>query len=132
MTRYLLDTDTLIDFSRGWEPTPSRVLQLIEAGDVLGMCAINVTEFYSGVPEENRIIWDDFFASLTYWEISRRAATRAGRARFIAARKGHALATADAIIAAVARENKATILTSNVKDYTIQGVSVGSLRDEGT
>jgi tRNA(fMet)-specific endonuclease VapC len=132
MTRYLLDTDTLIDFSKGREPTRSRILHMIDAGDLLGVCAINVSEFYSGVPEENRLVWDELFGSLTYWDISRQAATAAGRDRFTAARKGHTLATADALVAAVARENKATILTSNVKDYANAGNNVLSLRDEST
>ena len=47
MTRFLLDTDTLIDFSKGREPTPTRILQLLQAGDMLGVCAINTAELYS-------------------------------------------------------------------------------------
>ncbi len=130
MTRYLLDTDTLIDFSKGREPTRSRILHMIDSGDVLGVCAINVSEFYSGVPEKNRSVWDELFGSLTYWDISRQAAAAAGRDRFTAARKGIALATADALVAAVAREHNATILTSNLKDYAIESISILSLRDE--
>jgi predicted nucleic acid-binding protein len=130
MTRYLLDTDTLIDSSKGREPVRSRVLQMIESGDVLGVCAINIAEFYSGLPLDQRESWDDFFTSLTFWDITRDAAIRAGQCRFQAARSRQALTTPDALIAAVATETDATVLTSNVKDYTIAGVSVGSLRSD--
>jgi hypothetical protein len=30
MTRYLLDTMALIDFSKNWEPARSRILQMIQ------------------------------------------------------------------------------------------------------
>jgi predicted nucleic acid-binding protein len=129
MTRYLLDTDTLIDFSKGRESTRSRILQMIEAGDVLGVCAINVSEFYAGLPEAQRSIWDAFFASLPYWHISREAAIQAGRERYEFSRQGQTVTTADALIAAVARENQATIITSNIKDYPMPGVSLLSPRE---
>ena len=43
MTRYLLDTDALIDFSKGSEPATSHILSWIDAGDTLGVCAICMT-----------------------------------------------------------------------------------------
>lgn len=128
MTRYLLDTDTLIDFAKGWEPTRSRVLQMIAAGDVLAVCAISVAEFYAGVPEEQRGVWDDFLGSLTYWDISRDAALAAGRDRWRLARQGRVLTTADALIAATARAYEATILTNNARDFALTATPVLSLR----
>ena len=131
MTRFILDTDTLIDFSKGWEPTRSRFLELIDAGDVLGICAITIAEFYAGIPSETRPLWDEFFSSLAYWGISREAAVAAGVDRYEFGRKGQPITTADSLIAAVARAQHAIILTSNAKDFPMQTVSVRSLRDEG-
>jgi predicted nucleic acid-binding protein len=128
MTRYILDTDTLIDFSKGWEPTRSKLLQLIQGGDVLGVCAITIAEFYAGIPPENRLLWDEFFASLTYWGITREAAAAAGVDRYELARKGLSITTADSLIAAVAKEQHAIVLTSNTKDFPIEGLTVQSLR----
>jgi predicted nucleic acid-binding protein len=128
MTRYLLDTDTLIDFSKGREPTRSRVLEMIDAGDVLGVCAVNVAEFYAGLPREHRHVWDDFFASLTYWDISKDAASLAGADRYQLGRSGKSVTTTDALVAAVARDHGATIITSNIKDYPMEDVTVFSLR----
>src|SRR5918996_1079818 len=101
MTRYLLDTDTLIDFSKGWEPAHSNLLALIAGGDVLGVCCINVAEFYAGVPAEHRSLWDEFFASVAYWDVSRLAAIAAGVDRYAFNRQGRRLTTADSLIAAV-------------------------------
>lgn len=120
MTRYLLDTTALIDFSKGREPAQSRVLQMIEDGAELGICAINVAEFYAGVPPVQRAVWDEFIASLTYWDISLEASKQAGRVRYEFARKGRALSTSDTLIAAVAQERDATIITNNVRDYPME------------
>lgn len=128
MARYLLDTDSLIDFSKGWEPTRSKFLQLIEGGDELGVCAINIAEFYSGIPPESRSLWDEFFAALGYWIITREAAADAGMDRYGLARGGQLITTADSLIAAVAKEQHAIVLTSNTKDFPVEGVVVQSLR----
>ena len=55
--------------------------------------------------------------SLRYLQIARDAARRAGEDRYDFARRGQTLSTPDALIAAVAREHQAIIVTDNVKDY---------------
>jgi len=37
MTRYLLDTDALIDFSKGAEPATSLILSWIDGSEVVGV-----------------------------------------------------------------------------------------------
>ncbi len=117
MARYLLDTTALIDFSRGREPALSWIRERIQSGDELAVCAVNVAEFYTGVPPERRAIWDTFVSSLRYWEITAEAARRAGCLRHDAARGGRTLSTADALVGAVVQERGAVIVTDNVKDY---------------
>lgn len=129
MTRYLLDTTALIDFSKGREPARSRLLRMIQTGDEVGVCAINVAEFYAGVPPEKRALWDAFVDALGYWEISRAAARQAGCFRYDFARRGQVLSTTDALVAAVAQERGAVIVTSNVKDYPMPEVQLLSLRE---
>lgn len=128
MTRYLLDTTALIDFSKGRESACSRLLQMIHAGDELGVCAINVAEFYAGIPPEKRPTWDEFVDALRYWEISRAAARSAGHFRHDFARQGKVLSTTDALVAAVAQEQGAVIVTNNVKDYPMEGVQILALK----
>src|SRR5438093_2631371 len=88
MTRYLLDTTALIDFSKNREPARSKILEMINSADELAVCAINVAEFYAGVPAEKRAIWDEFISSLRFWDISRETARQAGIFRHDFARKG--------------------------------------------
>ena len=131
MTRYLLDTSALIDFSKGREPACTRILEMIDTGDEVGVCAINVAEFYAGLPPDTHPIWDEFFAALTYWPISRQAAKKAGEYRYALARRGQVLATSDVLIAAVAEEHRAVVVTDNIKDYPMSDLQLLPLRPEG-
>lgn len=130
MTCYLLDTDTLIDFSKGREPVVSLINQWIESGDTIGVCAINIAEFYSGLPQAERKIWDDFFDSLTCWDISKNAGRVAGEVRYEFKKDGKIITTTDALISAVAREYKAIIVTSNIDDYPMAKYHILSPREK--
>ncbi len=128
MTRRLLDTTALIDFSKGREPASSLILGMIDAGDELGVCSVSVAEFSTGLPPAQRDRWDEFFAALHYWEISRAGARQAGIWRYEFAQKGTPLMTTDLLVAAVAHENHATMVTDNVKDYPMDEITVMPLR----
>jgi len=104
VTAFLLDTSTLIDFSKHWEPTTSQILVWIDAGETVATCAISVAEFYTGLSSNDIGIWQDFITSLTYWPISFAAAMQAGQDRYRYARQGKAISITDALLAAVARE----------------------------
>ncbi len=128
MTRYILDTTALIDFSKAHEPAHARIQQMIDAGDELAVCAINVAEFYAGLPPAQRAIWDRFLGALVYWDISREDARQAGVWRYEFARKGIVLSTTDTLVAAVAQGQSAIIVTNNVKDYPMPGVRLLPLK----
>ena len=117
MARYLLDTSALIDFAKGYEPAHATLVQLVEAGDELGVCPVNLAEFYAGLEPSQYPLWDEFFAALGYWPISPGSARQAGVWRYSYARQGTPLSTADTLIAAVALEQAAVLITGNVKDY---------------
>jgi predicted nucleic acid-binding protein len=127
--KYLLDTDTLIDLSKGYRQVPSRIAELLDQGHTLGICSINVAEFFSGLPEDVRKRWDaELLVNLTYWHVTYEAARQAGSDRHAAARSGTSIPVTDALVAAVAREHDAVILTSNIKDYPMPDVRLLSLR----
>ena len=130
--KYLLDTDTLIDIALGRTVVEERLRALLERGETVGICAITVAELYSGIPEVKRKKWAAFFAPLPYWHISAEAAARAGIDRKNASERGLTLSVTDCLIAAVAREQQAIVLTSNSKDYPMKDVQVISLREEKT
>ena len=129
MSRYLLDTDALINYSKGREPATSRIQHLIDQGDELGVCAVNVAEFASGIPSDQISLWNPFLSEFSYWDISRETAALAGAFRHTLARRGTRLQLPDAIVAAVAATLGATILTDNVKHFLpISHVRVRPLR----
>ena len=129
MSRYLLDTTALIDFSKGREPALSLVRRFIENGEEVGDSPINVAEFYSGLAPTQWDVLDEFFEPLILWPISLDAARTAGRFRYDSAREGVSLSTTDTLVAAVALEHRATLVTSNVKDYPMDEVELLPLDD---
>lgn len=124
MTRYLLDTTALIDFSKQRDPAYSHILAWIDAGDTLAVCAINIAEFYAGLSPEDATKWEEFIATLTYWPISPKAAMRAGQDRYALARRGLTITTTDALVTVVSREQEAILVTSNVKDYPMGDITL--------
>ena len=123
MAKFLLDTNVLIDFSKGKEPAKSNITQLL-ATDEVGICAINVAEFFTGLDQAQRAQWSEFFANLSYWEINLETAQQAGVIRYDYLKKGKQLTTADALIGATALREKAVVITRNVKDFPMVEISV--------
>jgi predicted nucleic acid-binding protein len=128
MARYLLDTTTLIDFSKGLQPVVVRLVAMLEAGEDFGVCAIVVGEFFTGLSATERILWRTFIDSLAYWDIPREAAVRAGEDRYRLARQGLHISITDALIAATARAHGAVIITDNPRHYPPENVPILSLR----
>ena len=126
--KYLLDTDTLIDCILGFGDTRRRVLAFIEQGDEVALCPVTVAELYSGMNEKKRAKWENWLLALPYWHITREAAQRAGVDRKTASDGGRTFSVTDSLIGAVAREQDATVLTSNIKDYPMRGIRLLSLR----
>ena len=127
--KYLLDTDTLIDILEDRDNVRQQVLVLIE-NDEVALSAITVVELYSGLSEKKRAEWESWLLTLPYWQISILAAMRAGRYRRDARGRGQTLSVSDSLLAALAKESDATLLTSNIKDYPMEDVRVLSLRKE--
>jgi len=65
--------------------------------------------------------------ALSYRHISFEAAVRAGRYRKAVAETGRTLAVTDSLLAALAHDKDAVLLTSNIKDYPMKDVRVLSL-----
>ena len=114
----------LVDLSKGREPARSRLPAMAAAGDELGICAVQLAEFYTGQPRGQQSDLDDFLHSLKLRCISRDAALRTGMYRHAYGRRGRTIATPAAPTAAVAWRMRATVLTGNVKDYPMPDVPV--------
>jgi predicted nucleic acid-binding protein len=128
--KYLLDADTLIDYILDRGNARPRITAMIEQGDVVAVCAITVAEVYSGLSGKRRGIWENWITALSYWHINIDVAMRAGTYRKTASEAGRTIPVTDALLAALAHENDATLLTSNIKDYPMKDVRILSLRNE--
>jgi predicted nucleic acid-binding protein len=116
---YLLDTTVLIHYLRGRLPVVVGIQDLSAAGHTLMVCPVNVAEIYSGTRPEDEQEVSGFIRTLTYVPISFEAAEFAGRLRYRLARAGLTLHMPDALIGATGLQEDATLLTSNVKDFSL-------------
>ena len=120
----MLDTDVLIDVSRGSGPVLVQVRSWILANDELGVCPVQIAEFFAGVHPAQRSAQRAFFAALTNWSVTREAAIQAGVYRYDFARQAIQIQTPVAIIAAVAREQAAVVVTRNARHFPMTDVRV--------
>jgi predicted nucleic acid-binding protein len=128
--KYLLDTDTIIDCIVGTGNSRERLQALINAENEVALCPVTVAELYSGMNDNRRAKWESWLLALPYWQIGFDVAARAGRYRKAAAESGRTLSISDSLLAALAHNQDAVLLTSNTKDYPMDDVRVMSLRDE--
>lgn len=128
--KYLLDTDTLIDYMADRGDARERIDAMIEAGDDVALCAVTIAEIYTGLTDKKRATWDSWLQALSYWQISFNVAVQAGIYRKTASESGRTLSVSDSLLAALAHERGATLVTSNIKDYPMKDVRVLSLREE--
>jgi predicted nucleic acid-binding protein len=107
MTLHLVDSASLIDFSKGIEPQTWRLLALITHPDhEVAVCDVIVTEFMGGVLPAHRATWHRFFASLPYLAVPLAAAAQAGEDCYDLARRGAQIRTPDMLIGATARARR--------------------------
>jgi predicted nucleic acid-binding protein len=128
--KYLVDTDTLIDYMADRGNARNQIDAMIEAGDDVALCAVTIAEIYTGLTDKKRATWDNWLRALSYWQISFDVAVQAGIYRKTASESGRTLSVSDSLLAALARERGATLLTSNIKDYPMKEVRVMSLREK--
>jgi tRNA(fMet)-specific endonuclease VapC len=128
MARYLIDTTTLIDFSKRIEPVAARLLAMLRAKEVIGVCDVVVAEFFTGVLPAERETWHTFIGSLHYWDTPFEVAMRAGEERYALARQGIQISITDAMIAATARAHGAIVITDNTRHFPMPDVTTISLR----
>ncbi|MFI0607289.1 MAG: PIN domain-containing protein [Anaerolineae bacterium] len=122
----MLDSTVLIEFGKGAEPTTSTVLALIENDHLLGVCAVSIAEFYSGALG-NTSAMDRFLDQLPCFDTTREVARTAGEYRRNFLVKGRKLSTTDMLIAAVAKAERAVLLTNNIRDFPMDDITVEQL-----
>src|SRR5438874_13705829 len=124
MARYLLDTDAIIDFLRGFPGTVSLIRQLHDRGETLCVCDIVIAEVYAGLRPQHRDSAERLLYALDFLPTSPQIAREAGQWRYDFARKGLTLAATDTLIAATAEAHGAAVVTGNGKHYPMAQVTV--------
>ncbi len=131
MARYLLDTDAIIDYLAGFQPSVALIQEIHSRGDLLCVSDVVLAEVYSGLLPRDRDKAGKLLGACPFLSTGPEAARRAGEWRYEYARKGVTLSTTDALMAATAHAHDAAIITGNVGDYPMREVSVLSLPRPG-
>lgn len=124
MARYLLDTDAVIDYLGGIPASVSLVQELRSRDDLLCTCSVVIAEVFSGLHPQDRDKAQALLGACSFLPTSLQASRQAGEWRYLYARRGMTLYTADVLIAATAHIYGATIVTGNLNDYPMPEVSV--------
>ena len=122
MGTFLLDTSVIIDTINGRKGRRQLLRDLIKQGNELGCCPINVTEVYAGLRPGEETSTRTFLESLELYPMTGPVAELAGALKRDYGKRGRTLNLGDAIIAATAIQNKLTLLTDNVKDFSMRDV----------
>jgi predicted nucleic acid-binding protein len=122
--RYLLDTTMIVDHAHGYPPATALLGRLYEQGAELYTCDVVTCEALSGGTDEHRVAVEALLRPLEYVSTTPDAARWAAGRRLERHEAGGKLGLGDALIAAVAADLGATVVTRNRVDFERQGISV--------
>lgn len=122
--RYLLDTTFVIDLLRGQPTARRRYARLFEEGDAVYVNEVVVCEAATGAHGNTLSDLVAIVQPIEFIQPGPESALEAGRWRAEARGRGRLLSLPDALIAAAANAVDATILTRNVRDFSLTPVPV--------
>jgi predicted nucleic acid-binding protein len=115
--RLLLDTSVLIDVLRLRRGRRELLAELARGGHRLATTALNVAELYAGMRPEEEARTEEFLDLLDCYALTAAAGRIAGSLKYKYAKKGRTLTLADSVVAAIAMEQRCTLMTDNRKDF---------------
>jgi len=122
--RYLLDTTLIADHAHGFAPAVALLRRLYEEGAELFTCDVVTCEALSGGTDDHLDAVARLLEPLEYVATSPNAARWAAASRLRRHRAGGKLGLGDSLIAGVAAELGAKVITSNRPDFERQGIEV--------
>jgi predicted nucleic acid-binding protein len=132
MARFLLDTDAVIDYLKGFPGTVSLIRELHQAGGSLCVCAVVIAEVYAGLLPKDRGPARRFLSACSFLPTSAEAAREAGEWRYHHARRGTTISITDALIGATAHAHDARVVTGNRGDYPMPEIAIVALPRPGS
>jgi len=121
---YLLDTTVLVDVARLRNPATAWLRERLRSQDRIGVSAVSVAELFAGLTPDVRTNWRRFLGELSYWGVTKEIAIAGGIWRYDLARQGRTLHMPDALIAATAMEIGTTLVTANVKHFSVRHLPI--------
>ncbi len=126
MAHYLLDATFLIDYLRGDPAAVERFDRFFVDGDDALVNEIAVCETRYGLRPAQVADFEAMLRPIEFVQPGPDAALAAGRWRAEARERGKMLSLSDALIAAAADATDATVLTRNVRDFSLTPARVES------
>jgi predicted nucleic acid-binding protein len=130
MATLLLDTSIMIDTINEKKNRRQFLYGLVQQGNILACCPINVAEIYAGMRSKEEAKTTHFLSSLDYYPVSFSVARLAGEMKRDFGRKGTTLSLADSLIAAVAIQFHLSLVTDNTKDFPMKDLHLHPLPNE--
>jgi predicted nucleic acid-binding protein len=130
MATLLLDTSVIIDAVNEKKNRRQFLRTLVERGNILACCPINITEIYAGMRPKEEAQTTAFLESLDLYPITFSVARLAGELKRDFGKKGTTLSVTDSLIAAVAIEYELALLTDNTKDFPMKNLKLYPLPED--
>ena len=124
MATILLDTIVIIDAINEKKNRRQFLRDLLEQGNTLACCPVNVTEIYAGMRTKEEVQTTRFLTSLDYYPITYAVARLAGELKRDFGKKGITLSVTDSLIAAVAIQHQLSLVTDNDKDFPMKEIQL--------
>ena len=123
MATLLLDTTVIIDINNK-KGRRQLLRDLVNQGNSLACCPINITEVYAGLRPHEETSTRAFLSSLDLFPMTRPIAELAGLLKRDYRKQGQTLKLGDVMIAATALHNGVTLLTDNTKDFPMKDLTL--------
>lgn len=115
--KILLDTSVLIDTLRRRNGRREALAALVRAHESLATTSLNIAELYAGMRSGEEAATEALLDGLECYDLTGSAARLGGKLKNQYSKRGRTLSLADALIAAIAIEERCALLTDNRKDF---------------
>lgn len=121
MSRYLFDTDVIIEWLRNNKKVVEKIKELIKAGAIITWTPVSVAEIYAGIRNSEEGIVSELFLAMEVLSLTEEVGKKAGE-YLKSYNKSHGLEIADALIAGSAFHYKMKLWTFNKKHYPMNDI----------